>query len=285
MAGIKGGLGKGLDALFMENDFESITPTSLKLNDIVPNKDQPRKQFDDDALRELADSISQHGILQPLLVRPLTNGTYQLVAGERRWRAAQIAGLREAPVVIREMTDKDADTFALIENLQREDLNPMEEAKGYKSLIDSYNLTQDDAAKIVNKSRPAITNALRLLDLPDSISNLVANGSLSAGHARAILSFDTEDEQKSIAEEVIAKNLSVRAVERLAAASHKPTTSKTPKSKARPTFYDEVELALTDQLKRKVKVVAIKKGGILQLEFYNQDDLRDLANTIAPDKD
>lgn len=284
MAGSIGGLGKGLDALFMENDFESVTPTSLKLNDIVPNKEQPRKYFEDEALKELSDSIAQHGILQPLLVRPMTDGTYQLVAGERRWRAARMAGLKEAPVVIREMTDKDADTFALIENLQREDLNPIEEARGYKSLIDSYGITQDEAAKVVNKSRPAITNALRLLDLPDSIADMVFEGKISASHARAILSFDTEEEQKSVADDIIAKNLSVRAVEKLAASSHKPTKKNEKKTVKRSPFYDEVELALTDQLGRKVKVVPIKKGGVLQLEFYDQEDLRNLANTIAMDK-
>ena len=254
------------------------------MKEIIPNKEQPRKVFDEDALKDLADSISQHGILQPLLVRPMTDGTYQLVAGERRWRAAGIAGLKEVPVVIREMTDKDADTFALIENLQREDLNPIEEAQGYRSLIDSYGITQEDAAKYVNKSRPAITNALRLLDLPDSIIQKVSDGSLSAGHARAILSFDTKEEQEAAASEAIAKNLTVRALEKMAQASHKPTTNTSVKKSKRPSFYDEVELALTDQLGRKVKVVPIKKGGILQLEFYDQDDLRGLANAIAPDK-
>ena len=171
----KGGLGKGLDALFAENTVTTDTPVSvLRLSDIVPNRDQPRKQFDEEALAELADSIAQHGVLQPLLVRPMTDGTYCLVAGERRWRAARLAGLSEVPVVIREMDDREMAELALIENLQREDLNPMEEARGYQTLMDSYGLTQEEAARVVNKSRPAVAHALRLLRLPPAVGDMEA---------------------------------------------------------------------------------------------------------------
>lgn len=186
MAAKKGGLGRGLDALFADNSIEEISSTGavkLKTMDIEPNRDQPRKVFDEDALAELADSIAKHGVIQPLLVRPMPDGSYQLVAGERRWRASRMAGLTEVPVVIKELSDDEAMALALIENLQREDLNAIEEAQGIKSLMDTLSLTQDEAAERVGKSRPAIANALRLLKLPDSVIALVSDGKLSPGHA------------------------------------------------------------------------------------------------------
>ncbi|MFR2990653.1 MAG: ParB/RepB/Spo0J family partition protein [Acutalibacteraceae bacterium] len=188
MAAKKGGLGRGLDALFADNSIEEIASTSavkLKIMDIEPNRDQPRKIFDEDALAELADSIAKHGVIQPLLVRPMPDGSYQLVAGERRWRASRMAGLTEVPVVIKELSDDEAMALALIENLQREDLNAIEEAQGIKALMDTLSLTQDEAAERVGKSRPAVANALRLLKLPDSVIALVSDGKLSPGHARA----------------------------------------------------------------------------------------------------
>ncbi|MBR3289704.1 MAG: ParB/RepB/Spo0J family partition protein [Clostridia bacterium] len=282
MATPKRGLGKGLGALLMENEIGENTPVSLKITDIVPNAQQPRHQFDEDALRELSDSIAQHGVLQPLLVRPMTDGTYQLVAGERRWRAARMAGLAEVPVVIREMTDQESATLALIENLQREDLNPREEATGYRSLMDAYGLTQEEAARVVGKSRPAVTNALRLLQLPEPVTDMVADGRLSAGHARALLAFDSEQAQRDVAAQIVDKQLSVRAVEKLAQQAKKPA-AKPAAPRSRHAFYDEVELALTEHLGRKVKVAAGKQGGTLTLEFYDRDDLRKLANTLAPD--
>jgi len=284
----KGGLGKGLDALFAENTLEDGGQTvSLKIAEIVPNRSQPRKYFDEAALTELAESIAQHGVLQPLLVRPMPDGTYQLVAGERRWRAARQAGLNEVPVVVREMTDRDAAELALIENLQREDLNPMEEAQGYRTLIETYGLTQEETAKAVNKSRPAVTNALRLLNLPEPVAELLSFGKLTAGHARALLSFDT-DRQLAMAEEAATKGLSVRDLEKLAKAA--ATVSKKPPEAKwrfdRSSFYDEVELALTEHFGRRVKVTGAagadgKKGGLLQIEFYNRDDLQTLANELA----
>ena len=197
MAAKKGGLGRGLDALFADNSIEEIASTSavkLKIMDIEPNRDQPRKIFDEDALAELADSIAKHGVIQPLLVRPMPDGSYQLVAGERRWRASRMAGLTEVPVVIKELSDDEAMALALIENLQREDLNAIEEAQGIKALMDTLSLTQDEAAERVGKSRPAVANALRLLKLPDSVIALVSDGKLSPGHARALLGFKDEQD-------------------------------------------------------------------------------------------
>ncbi len=285
MAVKKGGLGKGLEVLFAENAIEEEGKTvSLPLSEIEPNREQPRKQFDEEALAELADSIAQHGVLQPLLVRPIAGGNYQLVAGERRWRAARMAGLMQVPVVIREMTDKEAAELALIENLQREDLNPMEEAMGYRTLMETYGLTQEEAARSVNKSRPAVANALRLLHLPAAVANMVAGGELSAGHARAILSFASEEEQLNAAVAAVDKHLSVRDLERMAKASRTPAKEKNTGLFARPSFYEEVELSLTEHMSRKVKVAPHGKGGTLTIEFFSQDDLQELAGRLAPDR-
>lgn len=284
MAQKKGGLGKGLDLLFAENALEDAgKAVTLPIDEITPNKEQPRKQFDDEALSELSASIAQHGVLQPLLVRPMAGGGYQIVAGERRYRASRMAGLTEIPVVVRELDDRETAELALIENLQREDLNPMEEALGYQTLMQTYGLTQEETAKIVNKSRPAVANALRLLNLPAQITDLVAAGALSAGHARAILSFDTADKQVEMAEAVIAKDISVREIERLAKAAKKGEKPQKPVTAfARDSFYEEVELALSEQLGRKVKVAGNDKSGTLILEFYGKDDLQALANKLAP---
>lgn len=286
MAQKKGGLGKGLDLLFAENALEDAgKAVTLPIGEVEPNRDQPRKQFDEAALSELSASIAQHGVLQPLLVRPLAGGGYQIVAGERRWRASRMAGLTEVPAVIREMTDQEAAELALIENLQREDLNPMEEALGYQTLMQSYGLTQEETAKIVNKSRPAVANAMRLLHLPEPVAALVTGGKLSAGHARAILSFESDDEKLKMAALAVEKGASVRDIERLAKAAHRPEKSGalTPPAH-RDSFYDEVEIALHEALGRKVKVISGDKSGTLTLEFYGQDDLRELANRLAPSK-
>lgn len=281
MAGKIGGLGKGLDALFAQNTLEDGNATvTLPLDEIVPNRDQPRKQFDDDALADLSASIAQHGVLQPLLVRPMPDGTYQLVAGERRWRASRMAGLTEVPVVIRDMNEQEAAELALIENLQREDLNPMEEAIGYRTLMDNYGMTQEQAALVVNKSRPAVANALRLLQLPESVAQMVASGKLSAGHARTVLAFEGEEAQIAAATAAVQKGLSVRELEKMAKAAKR--TPKTPTApKRRDSFYDEVELALRESLGRQVKVTASAKGGVLQVEFFDPEDLRALANKLA----
>ncbi len=276
-----GGLGKGLDVLFSENTLEDgATTVTLPLDEIIPNRDQPRKQFDDEALADLSASIAQHGVLQPLLVRPMPDGSYQLVAGERRWRASRMAGLTEVPVVIREMSEQESAELALIENLQREDLNPMEEAIGYRTLMENYGMTQEQAAQVVNKSRPAVANALRLLQLPEAVTDLVSEGKLSAGHARTVLAFEGEDAQIAAANQAVDKGLSVRELEKMAkAAKRKPAQPAKPKS--RESFYDEVELALRENLGRQVKVSVTPKGGLLQVEFFDPEDLRALANKLA----
>ena len=278
----KSGLGTGLDALFLDNSAtESNNATvTLPISEIEPNREQPRKVFDEKALEDLANSIKQNGIIQPLLVRPLSDGSYQLVAGERRWRAARMVGLHEVPVTIREMTDEEASVFALIENLQREDLNPVEEAEGIKSLIETYGFTQEEAAERVGKSRVAVTNTLRLLKLPESVLRLLGDGKITAGHSRALLSLDDEKEMLRIAEAAISQELSVRQVEKMvkyALQGEKPKPKK--RDKKRDKFYDEVEIALTNVLGRKVKVYLSSTGnkGTLEFEFFGKEDLSKLA--------
>ena len=281
MANKIGGLGRGLDALFAQNTLEDGNATvTLPLDEIIPNREQPRKQFDDQALADLSASIAQHGVLQPLLVRPLPDGSYQLVAGERRWRASRMAGLTEVPVVIRDMDEQESAELALIENLQREDLNPMEEAIGYRTLMESYGMTQEQTAQVVNKSRPAVANALRLLQLPEAVTDLVAGGKLAAGHARTILAFEGEEAQIAAATAAVDKGLSVRELEKMAkAAKAKPRAPKEPKKKD--SFYDEVALSLKEALGRQVKVNVGPKGGTLQVEFFDAEDLRYLAKKLG----
>lgn len=281
MAKKQSGLGKGLGALMLENNTDSMVSTdTLAVNDIIPNKEQPRKTFDEAALQELADSIKQHGVLQPLLVRPLTTGGYQLVAGERRWRASRLAELKEVPVIIKELSDTEAMEIAIIENLQREDLNPIEEAEGLQALIDKCGFTQEEVANSVGKSRPAITNALRLLRLPEEVRQMTKDGDISAGHARALLAFDNEPMMLECAKQIVDKKLTVRDVEKMA---KRPKISKIKASggKARDSFYDEVELALSDALGTKVKVYNGRNKGTLEIEFYTLDDLKNIANAIA----
>ena len=277
----KSGLGKGLGALMIENNTDSMVSTStLNINEITPNKEQPRKTFDETALEELADSIRQHGVLQPLLVRPLTSGGYQLVAGERRWRASRLAELKEVPVIIKELSDTEAMEIAIIENLQREDLNPIEEAEGLQALIDKCGYTQEQVATSVGKSRPAITNALRLLKLPEEVREMAKDGTISAGHARALLAFDNQPMMIECANQIVSKKLTVRDVEKMA---KRPATSstKTKTVQRRDSFYDEVELALSDALGTKVKVYNGRNKGTREIEFYTLDDLKNIANAIA----
>ena len=281
MAKKQSGLGKGLSALMMENAVDDMVSTNtLSINEIIPNKDQPRKTFDEGALQELADSIIQHGVLQPLLVRPLPTGGYQLVAGERRWRASRIAGLKEVPVVIKELSDVETMEIAIIENLQREDLNPIEEAEGLQALIDRCGFTQEDVAVSVGKSRPAIANALRLLKLPPEVRDMTSNGDISAGHARALLAFDNDAMIYEISQNIVKNNLTVRDVERLS--KTKENVNKVRSSaRRRDSFYDEVELSLTEVLGRKVKVYNGRGKGTLEIEFYSVDDLKEIANKLG----
>jgi len=278
----RSGLGRGLDALFTDNAVDSMGnsgPVTLSLNEIEPNREQPRKTFDETALNELADSIKRNGVLQPLLVRPMSDGSYQLVAGERRWRASRIAGLTEVPVIIREMSDEQAMEISLIENLQREDLNPIEEAEGLHLLMERYHLTQEQAAERVGMSRPAVANSIRLLNLPEDIRNLTRDGKLSAGHARALLAMEDESEIRAAADEIVQKKLSVRDVERIVKTGKKKARSSA-RSKSRDAFYDEAELALTDALGRKVSVRTGRSGGVVEIEFFDKEDLSKLANQL-----
>ncbi len=281
MAKKMSGLGKGLGALMLENSTqEMLTENELPINEIIPNRDQPRKTFDEAALEELAQSIKQHGVLQPLLVRPIPSGGYQLVAGERRWRACRMAGLNKVPVVIKELTDTETMEIAIIENLQREDLNPIEEAEGLQALIDKCGYTQEEVAASVGKSRPAIANSLRLLRLPQEVRDMTKNGEISAGHARALLAFDNDAMMLEAAKNIVSKKMTVRDVERLAKIkeTNEPRRRRT---RRRDSFYDEVELSLSETLGRKVKVYTGRGSGTLEIEFYSQEDLKTLANKLG----
>lgn len=284
MAAKKGGLGKGLSAIFMENESEDSSRTvTLKISELQPNREQPRREFDEKALAELADSISQHGVLQPLLVRPFLDGGYQIVAGERRFRAARMAGLTEVPVVIRDLSDSETMQLALIENLQREDLTPVEEALGYKRLMDEYRLTQEDVSRVVGKSRPAIANALRLLSLPEDIQKLISDGRLSAGHGRTLLSFKDEKEMEKAARLASTEDISVRELEKLAKRSNKAIESADVNKiyEKKISYFNEVELALKEHLGRKIRVSGTEKKGVLEIEFYGSDDLTQLAKLLG----
>lgn len=276
-----GGLGKGLDTIFAENETEdSNSSVMLKISEIEPNRSQPRKDFDENSLSDLAQSISQHGLLQPLLVRPLPIGGYQIVAGERRYRACRMAGLTEVPVTIRELSDTETMELALIENLQREDLSPIEEALGYKALIDEHGFSQEEVATSVGKSRPAIANSLRILKLPDSVLEYVQQDKISAGHARALLMLDNEEDMLELAELIYKKDLSVRQAEKLA--KKKPEVEEDTQPERKPSFYSMVELALNESLGRKIKVNKNKgkQGGVLQIEFYSDEELTELSNKL-----
>lgn len=276
-----GGLGKGLGAIFVENETEdSNSSVMLKISEIEPNRTQPRKDFDENSLSDLAQSISQHGLLQPLLVRPLPMGGYQIVAGERRYRACRMAGLTEIPVNIRELTDSETMELALIENLQREDLSPIEEALGYKSLIDEYGFSQEEVATSVGKSRPAVANSLRILKLPESVLDYVKQDKITAGHAKALLMLDNEEEMLELAELIYNKDLSVRQAEKLA--KKKPQEAESTQPERKPSFYSMVELALNESLGRKIKVNKNKgkEGGVLQIEFYSDEELTELSNKL-----
>ena len=284
MAALKSskGLGKGLGALL--GDFEEVSQEKgpyqlLPLHRVEPNPRQPRQDFDEVELQALADSIAVHGLIQPLTVRETGNGYYQIIAGERRWRASRIAGLQEVPAVVIEADEQKTMELALIENLQRQDLNPMEEALGYQSLIKEYGMTQEDAAARVGKSRPAVANALRLLALPDAVSEMVRAGSLSAGHARAILALPTAKQQIEMANKAVNLGLSVRQTEMLCKNAKKPVPEEKEPT-LRFNYVAECEKALSKQLGRGVKIVNGKKKGRFELEFYGQEDLQVLLEAL-----
>ena len=274
----KGGLGRGLETLFNENAESAESAVEVRLSDIEPNRNQPRRDFDEEALAELADSIQKHGLIQPIVVRPLTNGTYSIVAGERRWRACRMAGLSSVPVIIRELDDQEYMEIALIENLQREDLNAVEEALGYRALIDNHHLTQEQVAESVGKSRSAVTNALRLLGLDDKSLVALREGQISAGHARALLSVSDETLRAAMLKEAKA-GASVRELEKMAKGVA-PKNAAAPRLKN--TYYSEVEISLKNELGRKVNIKPTGKGkGTITVEFYSDDELADFAKKLA----
>ena len=276
------GLGKGLGALLGDFDEGSQEENGLKklpLHKIEPNPDQPRRDFDPEELEELAESIRTHGVIQPLTVREMPNGYYQIIAGERRWRASRLAGLEEIPAVIIEADDKKAMELALIENLQRSDLNPVEEANGYDSLIREYGLTQEEAAARVGKSRPAVANALRLLSLCEGVLDKVRSGELTAGHARAILQLKSEKKQLEAAQKISALGLSVRQAEMLCKNMTREP-EKQPPIVLEVNYVAECEKNLSKHLGRGVKIVNGKRKGHFELEFYGQDDLQALLDAL-----
>ncbi len=288
---VKKGLGKGLDTLIPKGVVVSDKPSSaekveaakpdqyVKITKVEPNRNQPRKKFDEDALQELTDSIKLHGVLFPILV--VNRGDYyEIVAGERRWRAAKMAGLKEVPVIIRDYTEKEISVISLIENTQRTDLNPIEEAKAYKSLIEEYNLKQDELAEEVSKSRTAITNSMRLLKLADNVQEMVIEDMISAGHARALLAVEDPDEQYELAQRVMDEKLSVRDIEKIVKAKNKPKIEKK-KNEKQEALYHDIEEKLKASIGTKVTIVP--KGdrmGRIEIDFYNQDDLQKIMDLL-----
>ena len=276
------GLGKGLGALFgdiQEETLEKGPYQLLPLHKVEPNRSQPRQDFDEEELAALSDSIATHGVIQPLTVRELPNGYYQIIAGERRWRAARMAGLSEIPAVIIEADDKKAMELALIENLQRQDLNPVEESLGYQSLMNDYGLTQDETAQRVGKSRSAVANALRLLNLPTEILEKLRNGDLTPGHARAVLSLKDTKKQLEAAQKIIALGLSVRQAE-LLCKNMDSAPKKEPKVTLAVDYIGECEKSLSKHLGRGVKIVNGKRKGRFELEFYGAEDLQQLLDAL-----
>lgn len=278
----KSGLGRGFDSLFLDNAAEGLTDSgavNLKISEIEPDRNQPRTEFNDEALAELENSIREFGVLQPLLVRPMSDGSYKIVAGERRWRAARAAGLTEVPVVIRSLTDEEACAIALIENLQREDLNAIEEAQGIARLIEEFGFTQEQAALRLSKSRPAIANCLRLLALPEKARSALTEGKISAGHARALLSLGDEEKINAALSRVIEDSLSVRQTEALVKAMSRELKLKAPKLN-KDNYFNEVQASLCNVLSRKVKVTGSEKGGKIEIEFFNKEDLSRLIKAF-----
>lgn len=277
------GLGKGLGALMGDAALQTPEAGSLFLpiSQVEPGLNQPRKRFDEEPLQDLADSIREHGVIQPLTVRRLSSGYYQIIAGERRWRAAKLAGLAEVPAVIIEADDKKVLEIGLIENLQREDLNPMEEAEGYLVLLTDFSMTQEEVAKRMGKSRPAIANALRLTSLPPAVREMLSDGRLTAGHGRAVLSVEGEQAQEAFAQMIIDQGMSVRQAE--TAAKHftlEPKVKKEKKEDENRIYIEAAEKKLAEHLGRRVTITSGRKKGRLELEYYNVDDLNDLLDQL-----
>ncbi len=284
----KSGLGRGLDSIFMENSVDSSSGgvSTLRIGEIEPKKDQPRKAFESEALSELADSIAAHGVLQPIIVRRLDSGFYQIIAGERRWRASKMAGLTEVPVVIMDIDDARAAQIALIENIQREDLNAVEEAQAYRALIADFSLTQEEVAQKVGKSRSAVTNSMRLLDLPDDVAALLKEGQISAGHARALLGLKNPADMIAIAKKVVEQGLSVRAVEDAVRAMNKNAAKadepEEDDGKIKIDYLADIEHRLMKSLGRKVKITSRGKNKKITLEFRDEEDFEALVKMLDP---
>ena len=296
---LKRGLGKGLDSLIptnvmMESEVKHATVSTassaeegkdgtlmVKLSKVEPNREQPRKNFDEDSLQELAESLKQFGMLQPILVQN-RGDYYEIIAGERRWRAAKIAGLKEVPVIVRELTDQEIVEISLIENIQREDLNPIEEAQAYKRLLTEFHLKQDEVAERVSKSRTAVTNSMRLLKLCDEVQKMVVDDMISTGHARALISIEDPEEQYLIAQKIFDEKLSVREVEKLVKDLHKPPKPPKEENKTLQAIYQEISERLKQSLCTKVSVSAKQNGaGKIEIEFYNHEDLERLLERIT----
>ena len=284
MAKKMSGLGKGLDLIFMENNTESEnTPITLKLDELEANKQQPRNDFDDEALKELADSIAKHGIIQPIVVKPISSGKYKIIAGERRYRASKMAGLTEVPVIVKDISDSEIMELALVENLQRENLTALEEAKGYQSLMDNYGLTQAEVAETVGKSRPYVANTVRLLNLPENVLEKLESGEITAGHARAMLTLSNSDDFDRALKTTISQGLNVRQLEQLIKKMtfreiEKPKSFMTIKSDV---FYKKIESDLQKKLKHKIKIVSGKrKKGTVQIEFLGEEDLSNIYKML-----
>ena len=293
-----GGLGRGLDALFedtllmqevsvadepQKNAGKTLSPDAInyiEINDIMPNRTQPRRFFDDDKISELADSIREHGMIQPVVVRPASGDGFEIVAGERRWRAARKADLRVIPCIIREISDRENMLLALIENMQREDLNPIEEANGYKELMDKFGMTQEEVARVVGKARSSIANSLRLLNLPPIIAEMVSNNELSTGHCKVLLGVSETKDMVELAHKAAGKDVSVREMERMVKALDK----KEKPEKKKDTFYTEAEISLAKALETNVSIVPGKKKSTIQIEFYSDEDLTDIINRLANNK-
>lgn len=290
----KRGLGKGLDSLIPSNVMETTKPTLMmegsksddgttmvKITMVEPNREQPRKNFDEDSLQELSDSIKQFGLLQPILVQDRKT-YYEIIAGERRWRAAKMAGLKEVPVIIRDLSEQEIVEISLIENIQREDLNPIEEAQAYKRLLTEFNLKQDEVAERVSKSRTAVTNSMRLLKLCEKVQKMVVEEMISTGHARALISIEDPEEQYMVAQKIFDEKLSVREVEKLVKNLHKPPKAKKPENKTLEAIYQDISEKLKQSLSTKVSVSAKENGaGKIEIEFYNHDDLERLIEQIT----
>ncbi len=271
--------------MFSDNSSESSSSYTLRISEIEPNKSQPRSDFDEEAIATLADSIREHGLLQPLLVRPLETGGYQIVAGERRWRACRMAGLDDIPVYVRELDDKQTMQIALIENLQRENLNPIEEALGYQSLIEEYSMTQEDVAKTVGKSRSVIANCLRALKLEDEIKQMLRNAEITIGHAKALAGIEDKQIRSELAKKCKEDMLTVRALEKicsnLTAEKARPKDTNSLTREIADSYYKEIEIALNQQLGRKVVVNNGKNKGIIEIEYYSKDDLSEIAKKLS----